>query len=1179
MKNDENIEEYFLSVIREREKEDAANELMQNTDINFSPNAPKLDISEEKPKKSLPRRFIQDVGYGIYESPGAVINGLSNAAQETIHAGEDFLEAFDNLVIKNVIGEEILDDGEYAINWKKSPKGKRTTTTGKAIQDITSFIAGFFGAGKFFPILKYVAKDSGGTKIAKSVARGAWADATVFDPQEERLSNLIESVPQLQNPVTDFFRADPNDTKAAGRLKAAAEGAGVGFAAELFVQAVRVLRGSAKEQADDLLKLQKEQNQKTINDDHLEKNWADDLGPTTGPKSKKKIVGYNVFGREDGIKDKSFIAQEIKNDPFKKIIHAIDNALMPEINYNNINTEQDVVDLITEFTDSKEGKKILKQYKSERTSMPMTKQSKDNYESIKNQLGPERAKFYDETTHMKVETQAELLGVDPEIILKKYKDGKMLTEDDVMKMGLLLYASQRKLGNVILGIAKNIKNGTHTKRGMLLANDAINTHMLIQGHWDGSGRDIALALRARQYVKNINGQTQLKSIIDDQLNKMAGGEKLLIEKYRHLAELFESGLSIGNKNTAIKEMMGAKRVDRVLEVFINGILSGPKTHLVNMIGNSIVIAMRLAEVGTARLIAKATGNTDVLRGEFMAETQGMVRGFADLMRYGFKSTYKSGQKKPIGYDTTQTKLDVDRRALHTSKMKNQDFYNNTIMGPAINMFGAFIRIPGKFLMHEDAMFKTIGYRMGLHKHSFRQALADFETFKRSKKPTTMDDATWIKNRQADIIKKAEKGDKKYQHISLEASQQSHIQTFTNQVGPGGQSIQKFLMQTPYLRFLVPFFRTPYNILNYVLERNPMRVVSRKFQKQLGGAEGKEQQMMAMSKLSLGYMMSMFVIDQVTAGNITGLSNQQKGELQVKRRLGIQPYSIKFMGNWYAYNRTDPLGMTIGLAADFAEIYQAKEDATGDEFEMLDVLGGVITAISNNIINKTYMSGASELIEMMSDPTRYGEPYIKRFMGGFIPYSALQREIKKVTEPSLLETVEWLDNIRKDTIGLGGSLYPKRDFWGNAIPSQKLAHGDNTLSHIYDSVSPVYASKEANNPVDMEFLRLGISPRPIGRRLKVGNTRLDMVKYKDDFDRLKVLLNKVKLPKYGNKTLYQTLYSKTSARGYEAKLYQRLTDEDKAKYLRNIISEYKSVAKSIVFSSPKNHKLRHLLQGG
>ena len=51
MKNDENIEEYFLSVIREREKEDAANELMQNTDINFSPNAPKLDISEEKPKK------------------------------------------------------------------------------------------------------------------------------------------------------------------------------------------------------------------------------------------------------------------------------------------------------------------------------------------------------------------------------------------------------------------------------------------------------------------------------------------------------------------------------------------------------------------------------------------------------------------------------------------------------------------------------------------------------------------------------------------------------------------------------------------------------------------------------------------------------------------------------------------------------------------------------------------------------------------------------------------------------------------------------------------------------------------------------------------------------------------------------------------------------------------------
>ena len=147
-------------------------------------------------------------------------------------------------------------------------------------------------------------------------------------------------------------------------------------------------------------------------------------------------------------------------------------------------------------------------------------------------------------------------------------------------------------------------------------------------------------------------------------------------------------------------------------------------------------------------------------------------------------------------------------------------------------------------------------------------------------------------------------------------------------------------------------------------------------------------------------------------------------------MGGQPYSVKIGDKWFAYNRTDPIGMTVGLAADLAEMYQSKEDATGDEFEMMDVLGSVITAISNNIINKTYLSGTSELIEMMGDPTRHGEAYIKRFLGCFVPYSSLQREIRKATDPYLLETVGYIDNIRKDTLGLGAGLYPRRDFWGN-----------------------------------------------------------------------------------------------------------------------------------------------------
>ena len=56
--------------------------------------------------------------------------------------------------------------------------------------------------------------------------------------------------------------------------------------------------------------------------------------------------------------------EELKTDPIKKMAHSFDRAAMPDINFNKINTEQDVVDLVKELGDSKEGKKILKKLKA-----------------------------------------------------------------------------------------------------------------------------------------------------------------------------------------------------------------------------------------------------------------------------------------------------------------------------------------------------------------------------------------------------------------------------------------------------------------------------------------------------------------------------------------------------------------------------------------------------------------------------------------------------------------------------------------------------------------------------------------------------------------------------------------------------------------------------------------------
>lgn len=114
----------------------------------------------------------------------------------------------------------------------------------------TQFLTGFIGLGK----LKWGYQF--GTKAGRAVweiARGATVGATMFDPHEERLSNFIQQFPALNNPVTQFLAAKPEDTRAMGRLKAALESTGMDLALvgafALSLKAIRYARHGNTEAA------------------------------------------------------------------------------------------------------------------------------------------------------------------------------------------------------------------------------------------------------------------------------------------------------------------------------------------------------------------------------------------------------------------------------------------------------------------------------------------------------------------------------------------------------------------------------------------------------------------------------------------------------------------------------------------------------------------------------------------------------------------------------------------------------------------------------------------------------------------------------------------------------------------------------------------------------------------
>ena len=159
----------------------------------------------------------------VVDALAAPVRGLEGLARSAYDLG-DFL-AFDHL--------PDLDEQRIF--------GRSATMPGMIIEGITQFAVPFGAIGAGVKVAGAAARVGklGGVagKTAKALTKtrkklsfkgdmavGAAADFVAFDAQEHRLSNLIQQFPDLQNPVSEYLAASPDDTEALGRAKNAIEG-------------------------------------------------------------------------------------------------------------------------------------------------------------------------------------------------------------------------------------------------------------------------------------------------------------------------------------------------------------------------------------------------------------------------------------------------------------------------------------------------------------------------------------------------------------------------------------------------------------------------------------------------------------------------------------------------------------------------------------------------------------------------------------------------------------------------------------------------------------------------------------------------------------------------------------------------------------------------------------------
>ena len=397
--------------------------------------------------------------------------------------------------------------------------------------------------------------------------------------------------------------------------------------------------------------------------------------------------------------------------------------------------------------------------------------------------------------------------------------------------------------------------------------------------------------------------------------------------------------------------------------------------------------------------------------------------------------FKNALIDPSSVDDPLTKLELQRQ--------------NSISG----IKGEVIRLPGRFLTAEDQLFKSVGYRQELWGQLIRKAKSEGKGIKRAYE--IMDDPA-----------------KNFPDIELKARDTARYQTFTNPLGPTGQSVQKIIQNHPWTRYIAPFVRTPVNIVKYAGQRNNFGVFAKSYKEAIkkGGAEAD----LARARVIVGSTAMASIAMLANDGLVTGRGPADYREKSILRETGWQPYSIRVGDSYYAYNRFEPVGILFGLAADWTDIYKYtdKKFTEGNKPELEELATMLAASFTENITNKTFLTGISDFINVMFNPDRYGEASIQRFLASFVPTASYY--VRKNSDPLIRDSQSVMDAFYNRIPGLSTELPARRNVFGEERRFQEGA-APEFLGNIGKTFSPVAKSTITNDVVFNELVDLKITP--------------------------------------------------------------------------------------------------------
>ena len=739
--------------------------------------------------------------------------------------------------------------------------------------------------------------------------------------------------------------------------------------------------------------------------------------------------------------------------------------------------------------------------------------------------------------------------------------------------------SSKNLAELEAKVVSGIDQLTEVQRIWSLMGKEAGLSLVQRKFLDGSNggyrlnKDVGFDFIARDpedYAKYTNETTGTMDV-QDVINKlvMAGSDSDVARAIDGTAAANARMKSVG---ALTKEMQGGKMMNMVTEYWMNSLLSGPATQVVNTLGSALTTSLRMGEMAFGGLLR---GEPDVARA---------ILGYAFKMENIKEAITFAGKawntqdavltKGSVAFNDTAKRTDAitsqNVSQMMTDRGKKFDVNQHDSIAKAVDTIGTGVRLPSRGLMTVDEFFKQLNYRAYVRTNLAYEGLqagkangkelAEFVNERFQNYITKGGRAYNEANVYLDAVETSktlhglEYGGDQMSVIQAQLAQNpydasrggladaalefSKVNTFTNDlaqdsvVGILGDTLGKLKTKIPMLNFVVPFINTPTNILKFALDRTPLGMgadLTYRRKKLTEGLNSDDPFVRAehAGRLATG-------VSIVGAGMWYALSNKEfitgggprtQEEKEALKLTGWQPYPLKIGAKYFSYQRLDPMATVIGL---FADLVEAQEYYDLDDTMMGNMFSAVSLSFSNNVTNKSYVQGLDNMLNMLRDPQANSKALVGNIAGGFVPTLFSQGQ-NYSDERVLRETRTVFDYMLKKSPA-SGMLPKKRNFLGEAVKYENLPMGAGIFN-------PVYISSESDNMLDQE---LGSLAHGFNKQnSKIGGTLQTKDIYNEEgrqaYD---VWLEKTSTTKIGGKNLRQTL-----ARLVKSKQYQALQAEN------------------------------------